>query len=114
VPAAGAQALAFGNSALLAQLAAALSAAAGALLLLRPRLSLARGGVTAYTHVALPLWLCGWRLADLPLESAALLAIAPIALQRRGWLGALAALVAAAFAAYLSYRANPVDAALGY
>jgi hypothetical protein len=119
VAGAGAQALAFGKSAFVGQLAGALSAAAGALVfyaLLRPRLSLARGGVTAFMLVALPLWICGWRLAKLPLESAALLSVAPVAAQRRGWLGALVACAAAAFAAYLSWRANPsdLDPSLGY
>jgi hypothetical protein len=120
VAGAGAQALLYGHSALLAQLAGALAAAAAPLFLyafLRPRLSLARGGVTAFTLVALPLWLCGWRLADLPLESAALLAVAPLAAQRRGWLGALVALAAAGFAVYLSYAANlpdPNDPYAGY
>lgn len=120
VAGAGAQALGFGHSALLAQLAGALAAASGPLVaygLVRPKLSLARGGVTAFTLVALPLWLCGWRLADLPLESAALLAVAPLAAQRRGWLGATVALAAAGFAAYLSYAANlpdPNDPYAGY
>jgi hypothetical protein len=117
VAGAGAQALALGRSAFVGQLAGALSAAAVPLVLyalLRPRLTLARGGVTAFMLVALPLWICGWRLAKLPLESAALLSAAPLAAQRRGWVGALAAGAAAAFAAYLSWRANPVDPALGY
>jgi hypothetical protein len=119
VAGAGAEALAFGSSGRLGQQAGALAAAAGPLVLyalLRPRLSLARGGVTAFMLVALPLWICGWRLAKLPLESAALLAVAPVAVQRRGWLGALVALLAAAFAAYLSWRANRVgfDPTLGY
>ncbi len=117
VAGAGALALAFGHSAFLAQLAGALVAAAGALLayaFLRPRFSLARGGVTAFTLLALPLWVCGWRLADLPLESAALLAVAPLAAQRRWWVGALVALAAAGFAVYLSRSANPIDPDLGY
>ncbi len=105
----GAQALVWGHSAFLAQMAAAVAAASAPLLLcgfLRPRLTLARGGVTAFTLAALPLWVCGWRLADLPLESAALLAVAPLAAQRRPWLGALVAGAAAGFAAYLSFAAN--------
>jgi hypothetical protein len=119
VAGAGALALAFGHSGFLAQLAGALAAGAGLLVaygLLWPGLSFGRGGVTAFALVALPLWLCGWRLADLPLESAALLAVAPVATQRRGWLGALAALLAAGFAVYLAWHANPdtVDPALGY
>jgi hypothetical protein len=120
VAAAGAQALAFANSGRLGQQAGALAAAAAALLLyallLRPRLTLARGGVTAFMLVALPLWICGWRLARLPVESAALLTAAPIAAQPRGWLGAIAALVPAALAAYLSWRANATgfDPTLGY
>jgi len=119
VAGAGGQALAFGNSAFVGQLAGALSAAAVPLVvytLLRPRTTLARGGVTAFMLAALPLWICGWRLAKLPLESAALLAVAPVATQKRGWLGTLAALLAAAFAAYLSWRANPsdFDPSLGY
>jgi hypothetical protein len=108
---AGALALERGNSAVLAQTAAALAAATGAWALLRPR---ARDGVAAFTLVALPLWACGARFADLPLESAALLAAAPLAAQRRWWLGALAALAAAGFAAYLSHAANPIDPGLGY
>jgi len=119
VAGAGAQALAFGHAGVLGELAGALAAAAGLLLVysfLVPRLSLSRGGVTAFALVALPLWAWGWRVADMPLESAALLAVAPIATQRRGWLGALVALAAAAFAAYVSFRANPdtFDPALGY
>lgn len=105
----GGLALLYGHSAFLALLAGALAAAAVPLVLygcLRPRLTLADGGVTAFTFAALPLWVCGWRLADLPLESAALLAVAPLAAQRRGWLGALVAAAAAGFAAYLSHAAN--------
>lgn len=112
VATAGAQAVAWGLAPNLAQSAGALAAAAGPLALyalLRPRLSLARGGVTAFTLAALPLWLCGWRLGKLPLASAALLAVAPIAAQRRWWLGALVAAAAAAFAAYLSHAANPAE-----
>lgn len=119
VAGAGALALQFGSSGRLGQVSGALSAAAGPLVayaVLRPRTTIARGGVTAFMLVALPLWICGWRLARLPLESAALLAVAPVAAQRRGWLGAIAALLAAAFAAYLSWRANPsdYDPSLGY
>jgi hypothetical protein len=112
VAGAGGAALALANTATLAQAAGAIAAAAAPLLgyaLLRPRLALARGGVTAYSLVSLPLWACGVRLADLPLESAALLAIAPLAAQRRWWLGALVAAAAAGFAVYLSYAANPID-----
>lgn len=112
----GAQALAFARSGFLGQMGGALAAAAApalALAFLAPRLSLARGGVTAFTLVALPLWVCGWRLAKLPIESAALLAVAPIAAQRRWWIGALAAAAAAAFAAYLARAANPADPLYG-
>jgi hypothetical protein len=118
VAAAGAQALVFAGSARLGQHAGAVAAAAAPLVVyavLRPRTTLARGGVTAFALAALPLWICGWRLAKLPLESAALLAAAPLAASaRRGWLGALLALAAAAFAALVSWRANPVDPSLGY
>lgn len=120
VAGAGAQVLAFQHAAALAQMAGALAAAAGPLLVyafLRPRLSLSRGGVTAFTLIALPLWACGWRLDRLPLGCAALLAVAPIAVQRRWWLGALVAAAAAGFAIYLSYAANlpdPNDPYAGY
>jgi hypothetical protein len=119
VAGAGALALEFGSSGRLGQVSGALAAAAGPLVayaLLRPRMTLARGGATAHMLVALPLWICGWRLARLPLDSAALLAVAPVAAQRRGWLGAIAALAAGALAAYLSWRANAgdFDPALGY
>lgn len=94
-----------------AQLAGALAAATGPLILyalLRPRLVLARGGVAAFSLVALPLWLVAARFDKLPLESAALLAVAPLAAQRRRWLGALVALATAAFAVYLAHAANLV------
>lgn len=110
VAGAGAKALEYGRSAVLAQTAGALAAATAPLVLssvFRPRLAFARGAVTAFTLVALPLWTCGARFAKLPLESAALLAVAPLAAQRRGWLGALVAAAAAGFAVCLSYAANP-------
>ncbi|HEX5139180.1 MAG TPA: hypothetical protein VFY93_19590 [Planctomycetota bacterium] len=120
VTGAGAVALAAARTGRLGQLAGALSAAAGPVLayaLLRRKLPLAGGAVTVYMLASLPLWIAGWRLAKLPLGSAAVLAVAPIAAQqRRGWLGVLAAGAAAAFAAYLSWRANPseFDPSLGY
>jgi len=112
VAGAGAIALAAGATAHSGQLSGALAAAAGpvvAYALLRPKLSLARGAVTVYMLASLPLWIAGWRVAKLPLGSAAILAVAPVAAQKRGWLGALVALAAAAFAAYLSIHANAVD-----
>ena len=107
---AGAQALAFGRSGFLGQMGGALGAAAAPLVvvaLLRPRLTLVQGGVTAFVLAAFPLWICGWILAKLPIESAAILAAAPLAAQRRWWLGALVATAAGAFATYLAYAANP-------
>ena len=108
VAGAGAKALEYGSSGLLAQTALALAAATVPLVayaVLQPRLPLARGCVTAFTLVALPLWTCGARLANLPLESAALLAVAPLAAQRRAWVGALVAAATAGFAVYLAYAA---------
>lgn len=109
VAGAGAVALERAQSAWLGQMAGALAAAAGPLLvyaLLRPRLTMARGGVTAFVLAALPLWALGARFAGLPLESAALLGVAPLAAQRRWWLGVLVAAAAAGFAVYLSHAAN--------
>jgi hypothetical protein len=105
---AGGQALVFARSAFLGQMAGALAAAALPLVacgFLRPRQMFARGGVTAFAFVAMPLWICGWRLAELPLESAALLAVAPVAAQRRWWAGALLAAAAAGFAVWLAHAA---------
>ncbi len=109
----------------LAQLAGALAASLGAVLVLSlgasPPRSLAGGGLLTAGTVFFGLWLAGWGYADLPAASAALLALSPIAAWALEEMGAVrrlgprssalvllaAAAVPLAVALVLVWRATP-------
>jgi len=112
----GALALAEGRSGMLGQMAGALAAALGPLVLLallEPRRS-ARGAIPVFVLLLAALAMSGHFFAELPAASALLLLVAPLAAVRRSWLGAAVALVLVAVAVYLSHAANPPDPYDGY
>jgi hypothetical protein len=112
----GAVALAAGRSGVLGQMAGALAAALGPLVLLaflEPKRS-ARGAIPVFVLVLAALAMSGHFFAELPASSALLLLIAPLAAVRRWWLGATVALALVGAAIYLSHAANPPDPYGGY
>jgi len=111
----GAVALAAGRSGVLGQMAGALAAALGPLVLFAFLVKSRRtGAIPVFVLVLAALAMSGYFFAELPASSALLLLIAPLAAVRRWWLGAAVALVLVGAAIYLSHAANPPDPYGGY